>query len=454
MKIRYQGPVKAPIAKRGDHIADLVVTTADSGEQVMPLVAAEAVERGGFLRPHLDRPQAIARHGLNGARTVHQPRRRGGGRQIDPARRAGRGARRARADRLVTREPGGSPGAEAIRELAARRRRRPLEPARRSLAVRRRAHRPCRQDHPSRRLLRGEWVLSDRFLDSSASPIRARPAGWASRRCATSTASGARTTCPTARLVLQLDEAEGRRARPRPRRPSPATASASRPPTYHAAVDAGFRHDGATRARAGQADRRQRADRDGHRALARRARRPAAVIHGHDRAVEQFLAAWRGEAMHHAWLLAGPRGVGKASFARAAARRMLAEAAGPAGRCPGSTPPPTTPIARLIAAGSHPDYRMLERIEQQDRHGARAQHQRRPGPRRWAICSRSRPSMSAWRAVVIDTADDLEAVGRQRLAQDARGAAGQLRVPARQPCPRALAADDPLALPEARLPAA
>ena len=48
MKIRYQGPLK-PGFKKGDHIADLVVTTADSGEQVMPLVAAEAVAPAGFF---------------------------------------------------------------------------------------------------------------------------------------------------------------------------------------------------------------------------------------------------------------------------------------------------------------------------------------------------------------------------------------------------------------------
>ncbi len=48
MKIRYQGPVKAPIAK-GQHIADLVVTTPDTGEQVMPLVAADAVGKAGFF---------------------------------------------------------------------------------------------------------------------------------------------------------------------------------------------------------------------------------------------------------------------------------------------------------------------------------------------------------------------------------------------------------------------
>ena len=46
-RIRYQGPVKAPIAK-GQHIADLVVTTTE-GEQVTPLVAAAAVEEAGFF---------------------------------------------------------------------------------------------------------------------------------------------------------------------------------------------------------------------------------------------------------------------------------------------------------------------------------------------------------------------------------------------------------------------
>ena len=47
MKIRYQGPVKAPITK-GQHIADLVLSMPD-GEQVMPLVAGEAVDQAGFF---------------------------------------------------------------------------------------------------------------------------------------------------------------------------------------------------------------------------------------------------------------------------------------------------------------------------------------------------------------------------------------------------------------------
>ncbi len=47
-RIVYQGPVRAPIAQ-GQHIADLVVETADMPPQTMPLVAAEAVPEAGFF---------------------------------------------------------------------------------------------------------------------------------------------------------------------------------------------------------------------------------------------------------------------------------------------------------------------------------------------------------------------------------------------------------------------
>ena len=47
MKIRYKGPLLAPIAK-GTHVADLIVTT-DGPEAVLPLVAAEDVGEAGFF---------------------------------------------------------------------------------------------------------------------------------------------------------------------------------------------------------------------------------------------------------------------------------------------------------------------------------------------------------------------------------------------------------------------
>jgi D-alanyl-D-alanine carboxypeptidase (penicillin-binding protein 5/6) len=48
MKIRYQGPLTAPIAK-GQEVAQLVITTGDTPPQVVPLVAGEDIGRAGFF---------------------------------------------------------------------------------------------------------------------------------------------------------------------------------------------------------------------------------------------------------------------------------------------------------------------------------------------------------------------------------------------------------------------
>ena len=48
VKVVYNGPIKAPI-KAGQHIADLVVTTPETGAQTMPLVAEADVGEAGFF---------------------------------------------------------------------------------------------------------------------------------------------------------------------------------------------------------------------------------------------------------------------------------------------------------------------------------------------------------------------------------------------------------------------
>lgn len=45
---------------------------------------------------------------------------------------------------------------------------------------------------------------------------------------------------------------------------------------------------------------------------------------GHAGAEAAFLDAWGSGRLHHAWLLAGPEGVGKATFAYRVARFLLA----------------------------------------------------------------------------------------------------------------------------------
>lgn len=131
------------------------------------------------------------------------------------------------------------------------------------------------------------------------------------------------------------------------------------------------------------------------------------MIAGQDRAVDQFLSAWRGGSLHHAWLLAGPRGVGKASFAMAAARRVLSEAAGPPIDAPGLDTPAGHPVGRLVAAGSHPDFRLLERIEN-EKTGVLARGIKIDQVRALGEVFAVTPGLSPWRAVVIDCADDLE----------------------------------------------
>ena len=137
------------------------------------------------------------------------------------------------------------------------------------------------------------------------------------------------------------------------------------------------------------------------------------MIVGQDRAVAQFTDAMRSGALHHAWLLAGPRGVGKASFARAAALRLLADAAGPPVDLPGLDTPADHRIAHLLAAGSHPDYRELERLERTT--GGLARNISVEQVRSLGDLLGATPFLSPWRAVVIDAADDLEPSGANAL---------------------------------------
>ena len=87
-------------------------------------------------------------------------------------------------------------------------------------------------------------------------------------------------------------------------------------------------------------------------------------VHGHARARATLLDALRSGRMHHAWLFAGPPGIGKATLAYAFARALLAEA--PSGGLLDAPPPtldlsPDHPVARRVAALSEPRLLLLRR---------------------------------------------------------------------------------------------
>ena len=131
------------------------------------------------------------------------------------------------------------------------------------------------------------------------------------------------------------------------------------------------------------------------------------MIVGQDRAVELFASAWASRKLHHAWLLAGPKGVGKASFALAAARRLLADAAGPASGLPGIETSDDHAIVKLIEAASHPDMRWLQRLVN-EKTGNLARNITVKQVRELAELFDLSPAMSDWRVAVIDTIDELE----------------------------------------------
>ncbi len=83
------------------------------------------------------------------------------------------------------------------------------------------------------------------------------------------------------------------------------------------------------------------------------------ALFGHSAAEEAFLRAFNAGTLHHAWLLTGERGVGKATFAYRAARFLLSR--GPGGEEPAETLAiaKSHPTARQIFAGAHPSLFVL-----------------------------------------------------------------------------------------------
>ena len=138
------------------------------------------------------------------------------------------------------------------------------------------------------------------------------------------------------------------------------------------------------------------------------------MILGQDRAVDQFSSAWSSRKLHHAWLLAGPRGVGKARFAHAAARRVLADAAGPPVDLPGIETGDDHRIVRLVNAGSHPDMRWLERLVS-EKTGNLARNISVEQIRALGEFMGMTAALSPWRVAVIDSVDDLEKAAANAL---------------------------------------
>jgi DNA polymerase III subunit delta' len=140
---------------------------------------------------------------------------------------------------------------------------------------------------------------------------------------------------------------------------------------------------------------------------------------GNEPARAAFARAIEDGAIHHAWLIAGPEGVGKAMFARQAAATLLARAVDPAVASDRALDPDHR-IARLLAGGAHPDFRELARLPKD---AAKPDE----GLKRSITIDQVRtlqpmfatkPALSEQRVVVIDAIDDLERGGANALLKN------------------------------------
>lgn len=115
---------------------------------------------------------------------------------------------------------------------------------------------------------------------------------------------------------------------------------------------------------------------------------------GHEAEQERFTSAIASGRPHHAWLISGPRGIGKATLAYKLAEHVLS-----------LTNPAQTP--RWIAARSHPDLFVLERGFTDSKPKRLRQEIVVDDARRMSEFFARTSGSGGWRMAIVDSADEL-----------------------------------------------
>ena len=131
---------------------------------------------------------------------------------------------------------------------------------------------------------------------------------------------------------------------------------------------------------------------------------------GHETAEAALLNAYLSGRLPHAWLITGPRGIGKATLAFRFARFLFAQTASESGGLFAPPPPkslavaPDHPAFRRVASGGHPDLLVVERAYDPKRKRRRSEVVV-DDTRAIAGFLRLTPAEGGWRVVILDEAD-------------------------------------------------
>lgn len=148
--------------------------------------------------------------------------------------------------------------------------------------------------------------------------------------------------------------------------------------------------------------------------------RETLYLKGHAEPEARFLEAFHSGKLHHAWLLTGPRGIGKASFAYRVARFLLSggeatSGAGLFGTSAGSLDiDPDHPAASKIAAGAHPNLLTLNRRYDMERKRFTTTIPVND-VRKTVSFFGSTAGEGGWRICLVDAADDMNAAAANAL---------------------------------------
>lgn len=127
----------------------------------------------------------------------------------------------------------------------------------------------------------------------------------------------------------------------------------------------------------------------------------ALPLFGHEAAEASFLSALRSGRLHHAWLIEGPSGIGKARLAERIAAYLLGARGPQAAPFDASFDDATM---RILLAGSHPDMN-VQRRELNDK-GKLAQDISVEQIRQMTHFFSMKPAMGGWRIGIVDAIDE------------------------------------------------